>query len=141
VTDSTTGRTSAASLLLDVEQVTSLLHSLLPHDWPAPAGDVAIERCWPSADDGFIVEWSFSLGSERRYSLYARSTRGAPTPGEVTSHPHRPARPWHTRVAASGCVRSFDSSCYRPCPCAKFGFVWPLSFCVVRDSWFVIRVR
>ena len=90
MTDSTTGRTSAASLLLDVEQVTGLLHSLLPHDWPALAGDVAIERCWPSADDGFIVEWSFSLGSERRYSLYARSTSEAPTTEEVTSHPHRP---------------------------------------------------
>ncbi len=97
-------RASAASQLLDVEQVTGLLHSLLPprtgsglqapgsglqgkrlqpaacspkplqHDWPGPPGDVAIERCWPSADDGFIVEWSFSLGSDRRYVLYARST-------------------------------------------------------------------
>ena len=66
-------RASAASRLLDVKQVTGLLHSLLPRDWPGPAGDVAVERCWPSADDGFIVEWSFSLGSDRRYALYARS--------------------------------------------------------------------
>ncbi len=66
-------RASAASGLLDVKQVTVLLHSLLPRDWPGPVGDVAIERCWPSADDGFIAEWSFSLGSDRRFALYARS--------------------------------------------------------------------
>ncbi len=82
---------SAASQLLDVKQVTGLLHSLLPRDWPGPASDVAIERCWPSADDGFIVQWSFSLGSDRRYSLYARSTHEAPAAEEDASTTRRPA--------------------------------------------------
>ncbi len=95
---STTDRTDCASVaprFLDVEQVTGLLHTLLPRDWPGPAGDVRIERCWPSADDGFIVEWSFSLGSDRRYTLYARSMSEAawatPATAGEASDTHGPA--------------------------------------------------
>ena len=75
----------AASRLLDLEQVTSLLHSLLPRDWPGPPGDVRIERCWPAANDGFIVQWSFTLGSDQRYALYAQSIDEAAEPAPETA--------------------------------------------------------
>lgn len=86
---------SAASRLLDVEQVTGLLDSLLPRERPGPAIDVRIERCWPAADDGLIVEWSFSLSADRRYALYARSTNeaagSAPASEGDASETRRPA--------------------------------------------------
>jgi hypothetical protein len=56
--------------LFDPQHVEMMLRNLI--HWPdgAGPGNVMIERCWPTRDDGLTFEWSFDLGGRGRRALY-----------------------------------------------------------------------
>lgn len=61
-----------ATALFDTDVAKRILRADGGIDWPSGTNprDVHIERGWPMRQGGFVVEWSFRLGSGPRFTLF-----------------------------------------------------------------------